>query len=117
MSSVFKVCWPRLIKTPENETGSGKRGDVLEIVMTLRASRELRATRRFLVSRRPQSGDDWIADFVSAVHMLRLLPLIGRAGTQAKENFWSLPKWHKVIVYRIEDTRIVILTIRDTRQE
>jgi plasmid stabilization system protein ParE len=40
-----------------------------------------------------------------------------RTSDMSNKRIISLPKWHKIIIYQIETDRIVILTIRDTRQE
>jgi plasmid stabilization system protein ParE len=60
------------------------------------------------------------ADVDKAVRTAAQFPLANRSARRdptSPERMKSLPKWHKIILYQIEADRIVILTIRDTRQE
>jgi toxin ParE1/3/4 len=41
---------------------------------------------------------------------------LGRIGRISGTRELSLPKWHKVVVYEVLDEKVVILALRDTRQ-
>jgi plasmid stabilization system protein ParE len=43
--------------------------------------------------------------------------MANRAARSERERMKSLSKWHKVIIYKVEPDRIVIVSIRDTRQD
>ena len=45
------------------------------------------------------------------------LPELGRVGRLAGTRELSAPDWNKVLVYRIDDQGVEIITLRDTRMQ
>lgn len=89
----------------------------LTIFISLQAERELEAILRWLVARNPAAAQKAETDIAHAIEMAALFPMSNRAARNSVERLKSLPKWHKVIIYKVEASRIIVLSIRDMRQE
>lgn len=88
-----------------------------DIVLTIRAAREIRGIQSHLNSSRAGASDDFAGDFFNALRLLANRPELGRKDGREPQHLWSMIKWHKLIVYRFDQIVLTILTIRDTRQE
>ena len=53
----------------------------------------------------------------AAVMRLAERPYLGRSSNFAGHRAWSLPKWSKVIVFRIDGNEIEIVRLLDTRSQ
>lgn len=79
------------------------------------ARADLRAFLRYLRTHNPKAADAAFAElFASANHFVSH-PGMGRPGGLAGTREFSVTRWHKILVYRVDATGIEILTVRDTR--
>lgn len=60
--------------------------------------------------------DDVLASF-SPIARHPMANHSAKTSDKGDKRIKSLPKWHKVIIYKVETDRILIISIRDTRQE
>jgi plasmid stabilization system protein ParE len=70
-----------------------------------------------LLSRNARSEEKAARDIQRAVELAATFPMANRAARTESERIKSLPKWHKIIIYKVEVDRIVIVSIPVTRQE
>jgi plasmid stabilization system protein ParE len=84
-----------------------------------KAQGELFEAVAWLLSRNPSAAVSASDDIMSAVKAAAMRPSAKRAASANNPDIRikSLPRWHKIIVYQIQPDRIVIVSIRDTRQE
>ena len=55
--------------------------------------------------------------FFNMANLLVDLPGMGRPGAEPGTREISVPKWKRVMVYRIKGGRIEVLNVRDTRRQ
>jgi plasmid stabilization system protein ParE len=97
-------------------TGFEVKRQKLQIFVTAQAERELEAMLAWLSERNPKAAQKAELDVSRAIDLAALFPMANRAAKSELERIKSLPKWHKVIIYKVEAERIIVLSIRDTRQ-
>jgi plasmid stabilization system protein ParE len=90
---------------------------VRRLVITARAERDLKSALAWLAQRNIRAAREMESDLAAdmaavASHPERWRRTLG-AGTRIKSSL----KWHKQIVFRVEDEAVVILSIRDTRMK
>ena len=93
---------------------------MMEIEWSPRAQHDLLTTLAWLLSRSPTSAERAAEDILGAVQSAARRPYANRSAQisdSSSSRIKSLPKWHKIIIYKVEPDRIVIVSIRDTRQE
>jgi plasmid stabilization system protein ParE len=89
----------------------------LFVKISSRAERELANILTWLKERNPTAAKEAEEAIANAIDMAAAFPMANRAARTEFERIKSLPKWHKIIIYKVEFDRIVIASIRDTRQE
>lgn len=87
------------------------------VYWTESARHALQESKTYLERQRRGTADKISGDIFKAGKANALIPLAGRVETTGLVHVWSLPKWHKMIIYRIEADDIQIIAFRDTRQE
>lgn len=89
----------------------------LFVKISKRAERELADALEWFKERNPSAAKQAEEDIAVAINLAAAFPMANRAARSEFERIKSLPKWHKIIIYKVEIDRIVIVSIRDTRQE
>jgi len=89
----------------------------MRIIWSPRAKRKVSEYGEYIAQDNPEASSDWIEGILDEVERLKDFPEQGRRVPEAKradvrEIFFQSHR----IVYRIESKRIVILTVRHTRQ-
>ena len=89
----------------------------MRITWSPRAKRKVSEHGEYIAQDNPEASSDWIEGILDEVERLKDFPEQGRRVPEAKradvrEIFFQSHR----IVYRIESKRIVILTVRHTRQ-
>jgi plasmid stabilization system protein ParE len=90
---------------------------MMAIEWSPQAKADLLVSLAWLLSRNAPSAEKAARDIQRAVELAAAFPMANRAARSEFERIKSLPKWHKIIIYKVEIDRIVIVSIRDTRQE
>ncbi len=72
---------------------------------------------RYLTARNKAAANALRDDVRNAVKRLEEHPEIGRNSNYSNLRAWSLPKWHKIIVYRITEGGVEIVALLDTRKK
>lgn len=57
------------------------------------------------------------ADVQAKVEKLKMPQDIGRPGRFAGTRELSITRWHKVVIYRLNEDRVEIVTVLDTRMD
>ena len=89
----------------------------MRIIWSPRAMRKVSEYGEYIAQDNPDAASDWIEGIIDEVERLKDFPEQGRKVPEVKrpdvrEIFFQSHR----IVYRIESKRIVILTVRHTRQ-
>jgi addiction module RelE/StbE family toxin len=89
----------------------------MRIIWSPRAKRKVYEYGEYITQDNPDAASEWIMGILDEVERLKVFPEQGRKVPEAKradvrEIFFQNHR----IVYRIESKRIVILTVRHTRQ-
>jgi plasmid stabilization system protein ParE len=87
------------------------------VYWTYNARNALEKSKAYLELQRRGSADKLVGDIFKAAKAISLLPLAGRVDNGIQAHVWSLPKWHKLIIYRVRGDDIQIVAFRDTRQD
>lgn len=87
------------------------------VYWTRNARSSLQQSKDYLENRRRGTADKLEGDIYKAARAISLIPLAGRMNDRMQAHVWSLPKWHKVIIYRVRGDDIEIIAFRDTRQD
>ena len=80
------------------------------------ASAEFRTAVGYLKERNPVAACEFSETIARVVSLLDRRPQIARPSNYPGFRVWSLPKWHKVIVFREIGENIEIAAVLDTRQ-
>jgi toxin ParE1/3/4 len=83
---------------------------------TLRAVQEAEDWIDWLTERNVKSAILASSELVRRTNRLAQFNELGRVGRLSGTRELSLPKWQKIVVYEIVDESVVIVSLRDTRQ-
>ena len=81
-----------------------------------RATAEFEELVTYLRERNRKAASEASADIKQLSRMLGRRPDLGRPGQREDTREFSIPRWSKVMVYRVDDEGIEITTLRDTRR-
>jgi plasmid stabilization system protein ParE len=87
------------------------------VLWTRNARSALQEAKTYLEQQRRGTADRLSSDIFKAAKAIANLPLAGRVDRGVQAHVWSLPKWHKLIIYRVRGDEIQIVAFRDTRQD
>jgi plasmid stabilization system protein ParE len=87
------------------------------VYWTYNARVALQQTKTYLEEQRRGTSDKIVSGIFKAAKANSILPLAGRMESDRQARIWSLPKWHKVTIYRVRGDDIEIVAFRDTRQK
>ena len=89
----------------------------MRIIWSSRAKKKVTEYGEYIAQDNPAAAGDWIEGIIDAVERLKDFPEQGRKVPEARRADVREILFHSHrIVYRIESKRIVILTVRHTRQ-
>jgi plasmid stabilization system protein ParE len=71
----------------------------------------------YLIEAAPRSAQRASREIAAATERIGRRPLIGRPSRWPGLREWSLRRWKKIVVYRVEAEQIVILALYDARQD
>ena len=80
-----------------------------------RAEGELRRLLTYIRERQPAAAQRAAADITASARRLGDHPALGRGGRLDGTRELSFPKWKQILVYRVHDQGVEIITLRDTR--
>jgi plasmid stabilization system protein ParE len=89
---------------------------VSDLTWTTRAQQEADAWIDWVKHQNPKVATKAVMELIARTAQLQRFHALGRIGFVDGTRELSLPKWKKVVVYRITEIAIEILTLRDTRQ-
>ena len=82
-----------------------------------RAEADLRRLITYISDRQPRAAEKASAEITASTRRLEAHPTLGRVGRLAGTRELSFPMWKQVVVYRVDDRGVEILTLRDTRMQ
>jgi plasmid stabilization system protein ParE len=83
---------------------------------SVRATAELEDLIAYLGDRSVVAARDAAAEIKRIAQMLGARSELGRPGRRSGSREFSMPRWNKVIIYRINERGIEISSLRDTRR-
>lgn len=81
-----------------------------------RATRKLTDEAAYIALDNPKAADALVDVIYASVDTLEKFPAMGRVGRIKDTREWAVPDWPYIIVYRVRDYRLQVLTIVHTRQ-
>lgn len=92
-------------------------GPVRAILWTHEARNDLKDALAWLRTRNRIAAARMEQDILDLVAAAAKRPEAGRQGQIEQVRLRSLPRWHRRLAYQLRDDSILILSIKDTRQE
>ena len=90
----------------------------MRVVWSPLALERVQAIAQEIAGERPVTAERWVRAIFKRVHQLRQYPRSGRiAPDLARPEIRQLPYPPHRIIYRVERTRVLILTVRHGREE
>ena len=87
------------------------------VFWTAEARADLRELVLYLADRDAAVARKAALRFFTTANRLAAVPSMGRPGAEPGTREISLSKWKRVMVYRIRNTRVEVLALRDTRRQ
>ena len=87
------------------------------VFWTADARFDLRELTSYLAEYDPSVARRAALRFFNVANLLMELPEMGKPGAEPGTREISVPKWKRVMVYRIRGGRIEVLNLRDTRRQ
>jgi plasmid stabilization system protein ParE len=104
---------PRRKQPPADGPGGGR----ITIAWTDRARRDLVGIADFIARDKPGAARDWVRQLIAAVEDAALMPLAGRVVPEiGRREIREVLRRNYRIVYRVDGTAIVVLTVFDGRR-
>ena len=90
----------------------------MRVVWSPLALERVQAIAQEIAGERPATAERWVRAIFKRVHQLRQFPQSGRVAPDlARPEIRQLPYPPYRIIYRVERTRVLILTVRHGREE